>query len=40
MGVLHSGRILINDFAATNPYPTSVAINLPRNSKNLKEYLK
>ena len=27
----HSPRYLINDFADTNPYPSCVAINLPRN---------
>ena len=35
----HSSRILINDFCNTNPYPSSSAINLPRNGK-LDEYLK
>jgi hypothetical protein len=35
----HSGRILINDFANTNPYPSCSAINLPRNG-NLEEYMK
>jgi hypothetical protein len=35
----HSQRILINDFAGTNPYPTAVAINLERNSDSLEKYL-
>lgn len=39
MGLPHAGRVLINDFAATNPYPSAVAVNLPRNASNLKEYL-
>ncbi|MCR5506981.1 MAG: hypothetical protein K6F04_03995 [bacterium] len=39
MGLNHSTRILINDFAPTNPYPSSVAISLPRNSL-IKDYLK
>lgn len=29
---LHSKRIIINDFSNTNPFPTCVAINIPRNS--------
>ena len=39
MGLPHAARVLINDFAPTNPFPSAVAINLPRNSKNLREYL-
>ena len=39
MGLNHSARILINDFAPTNPYPSGVAISLPRNSL-IKDYLK
>lgn len=35
----HAPRTLINDFAPTNPYPSSRAINLPRNS-NLSDYIK
>lgn len=38
-GLPHSKRILINDFAATNPYPSAVAINLERNSEALKRFL-
>lgn len=37
MGLNHSTRVIINDFAPTNPYPSCVAISLPRNA-NLKEY--
>jgi len=39
MGLPHAKRILINDFAPTNPYPTSIAVNLPRNSDNLSDYI-
>jgi hypothetical protein len=39
MNVNHSRRILINDFATTNPYPSAVAINIPRNANNLRDYL-
>ena len=39
MGLNHSARILINDFAPTNPYPSGIAISLPRNSF-IKDYLK
>jgi len=39
MGLQHSVRVLINDFSTSNNYPTSVAINVPRNSNNLSKYL-
>lgn len=32
MGMNHSSRVVINDFAPTNPYPSSIAISIPRNS--------
>ena len=35
----HASRILINDFSKSNPYPTSQAINLVRDSNNLEDYL-
>ncbi len=38
MNCNHATRIIINDFALTNPYPSCKAISIPRNS-NLKEYL-
>jgi len=36
-GLPHAKRILVNDFAATNPYPTACAINIERNSVNQLE---
>lgn len=30
-GCNHSPRVLINDFAPTNPYPSAKAVNVPRN---------
>lgn len=39
MGLPHSERVIINDFADSNPYPSCSAINLKRNSDGLKEYL-
>ena len=39
MGLPHSQRIVINDFASSNPFPSCNAINLPRNSNNLREFL-
>jgi hypothetical protein len=39
MGLPHAARVLVNDFASTNPYPTAIAVNLPRNANNLREYL-
>lgn len=38
MGLNHAARVVINDFAPTNPYPSSIAITLPRNSL-IKEYV-
>jgi hypothetical protein len=39
MGLPHAGRVLINDFAQTNPYPSATAISIPRNARNLDTYL-
>ncbi len=39
MGLPHAQRILINDFANSNPYPSAKCINLPRNADELKNYL-
>ncbi len=30
MGLHHSARVIINDFAPTNPYPSGIAISLPQ----------
>lgn len=40
MGLPHCKRVIINDFAKSNPYPSCEAINLPRNSDNLSEFLR
>lgn len=32
MGLNHAPRVIINDFAPTNPYPSCRAISIPRNS--------
>ena len=39
MDMHHSQRIVINDYAPTNPYPSALAINLPRNSDTLSDQL-
>ena len=39
MGLPHCKRIVINDFARSNTYPSCEAINIPRNNDNLSEYL-
>jgi hypothetical protein len=36
---LHSKRILVNDFASSNPFPSCLAINIPRN-QSIESYLK
>jgi len=38
-GCNHSKRVIINDFAESNPYPSCEAINIPRDSDNLVEFL-
>lgn len=38
-GVNHAKRILVNDFAASNPYPSAVAINIPRDQDNLDDFV-
>jgi len=38
MGLPHCQRVVINDFARSNPYPSCKAINIPRNADNLKEF--
>lgn len=39
MEVHHSKRVLINDYAASNPYPSAIAVNLQRDSDNLGDFL-
>jgi hypothetical protein len=40
MGLPHSQRILINDFAKSNPYPSCSSINIQRDSDTINQYLK
>lgn len=40
MGLPHCKRIIINDFAKSNSYPSCESINIPRNSNNLSDFLK
>ena len=39
MSLPHGRRVLINDFASTNSYPTAISINLERDSDNLNAFL-
>jgi hypothetical protein len=39
MGCQHGPRVLINDFSASNPFPTAIAINLARNAPDLPNLL-
>ena len=34
----HAGRVLINDFSKSNPFPSAQAINLVRDAENLSDY--
>ena len=38
-GLPHSKRVLINDYSATNQYPTSISLNLKRNSTQLSDLI-
>ena len=38
MGLPHCQRVIINDFARSNPYPSCKSINIPRHTDDLKEY--
>jgi hypothetical protein len=40
MNLLHSKRIIINDYAVSNPFKSCDSINLKRDSKDLHEILK
>ena len=37
-GCNHSQRVIVNDFAPTNPYPSCKSISIPRNG-DLSKYL-
>jgi len=39
MNMNHAKRILINDYAPSNPYPTALAVNLRRNQDNLGDFI-
>jgi hypothetical protein len=39
MELNHSRRVLINDYANSNPYPSAIAINIPRDSDTLTDVL-
>jgi hypothetical protein len=39
MGLPHTRRLLVNDFSATNPFPSAIAINIERDSKLLSSML-
>ncbi len=40
MGLLHSKRIIINDYSKSNPYKSCDSINLKRNADDLREILR
>ena len=39
MNCFHSQRVLINDYADSNPYPSAIAISIERNRNNLNKLL-
>jgi hypothetical protein len=40
MGLMHSSRVLVNDFSLTNPFPSAEAVSLERDSNTLDRYIK
>ena len=38
-GMLHASRVVINDYAPTNPYPSAECVNIPRNAEDLPQML-
>ena len=38
-GMLHVSRVVINDYAPTNPYPSAECVNIPRNAEDLPHML-
>lgn len=40
MDLYPAQRIIVNDFANSNPYPSAVAINIQRDSNKLSDYIK
>lgn len=39
MGIHHSRRVLVNDYARTNPFPSAVAINIKRDDNSLGDMI-
>ena len=38
-GLPNTKRILINDYNEANPFPRAIAVNIKRDTDNLKDYL-
>ena len=38
-GMLHASRVVVNDYAPTNPYPSAECVNIPRNAEDLPHIL-
>ena len=38
-GTLHASRVVVNDYAPTNPYPSAECVNIPRNAEDLPHML-
>lgn len=38
-GLMNVKRVLINDYNAANPYPRAIAVNIPRNSNMLRDFI-
>lgn len=40
MGLPHCQRVVVNDFALSNPFPSCSAVNVERDADNLEDYLR
>ncbi|KAE9371787.1 hypothetical protein N431DRAFT_341346 [Stipitochalara longipes BDJ] len=39
LGLWHGQRVVINDYAKTNPFPSALAVNLKRNADDLSQHM-
>jgi hypothetical protein len=38
-GLMNVKRVLVNDYNKANPYPRAIAVNIPRDSDTLRDFL-
>lgn len=40
MNLNHSARVIVNDFSESNPFPSAISVNVPRDSDKLNDYIR